>query len=505
MDVSRDAVRKIYRRNDRWMALPDDAMTARRTTRREDEFPAVDKLLLEWITAVERLGHATVPMSFVLLQEKAAEIGRRLGLATFRANRGYVRGFLSRNGLASMPLHGQAGAVDTIAIEQDLEKLQEELAAFRDDDIFNMDETGLFYRCLPSQSYVSNGARRTARGVKAMKAKDRVTVVLCCNASGMEKLPAALIGSSKVPICFKGPDRTPPLPYMDQFNAWMDGTRFKKGFDEVFVPGVITHDRRKVALMMDNASSHGPQVGHPQVQFFFLPPNSTARNQPLDAGIIAAVKRGHRRRHLKRVVDSLGELMESPSTERRQLDLATSPPSPPDDAEGSEVEGSAAEAAPAASAHTTAAANPEADCTGPSFVTPWSEYNALLEREAANAVPASRRGLSADWGLGLGAGNAANLMDVAVMVKEEWAAITRECIVHCRAKAEVLGTIRMHDFLKEHGEYRRSFRAVADDVDEVLSMLRSTTLGDVTLGGLSTGVQRTVVEEWLDMRSSPRG
>jgi len=178
VDVSRDAVRKIYRRKDTWMALPDDAMTAMRTTRREGDFPAVNKLLLEWITAVECLGHAMVPVSFALLQEKAAEIGRRLELATFRASRGYVRGFLSLNGLASMRLHGQAGAVDTIAIERDLEKLQEELAAFKDDDIFNMDETGLFYRCLPSQSYVSNGARRTARGVKSMKAKNRVTVVL---------------------------------------------------------------------------------------------------------------------------------------------------------------------------------------------------------------------------------------------------------------------------------------------------------------------------------------
>jgi len=505
VDVSRDAVRKIYRLKDTCTALPDDAMTAMRTTRREGNFPAVDKLLLEWITAVERLGHATVPVSFALLQEKAAEIGRRLGLATFRASRGYVRGFLSRNELASMRLHGQAGAVDTIAIERDLEKFQEELAAFKDDDNFNMDETGLFYRCLPSKSYVSNGARRTARGVKAMKAKDRVTVVLCCNASGMEKLPAALIGSSKVPTCFKGPDRTPPLPYMDQSNAWMDGTRFKKWFDEVFVPGVITHDRRKVAMMMDNASSHGFQVGHPQVQFFFLPSSSTARNQPLDAGIVAAVKRGYRRRPLKRVVDGLGELVKSPSAERRQLDMATSPSPPPDDAEGAEVEGSAAEAAPAPSAHTAAAANPEADCTGPSFVTPRSEYSALLEREAANALPASRRGRSANWGLGVGAGNAANLIDEAVMVKEEWAAITRECIVHCWAKAEVLGTIRTHDFLKEHGEYRRSFRAVADDMDEVLSMLRGTTLGEVTLGGLSTGVQRTVVEEWLDVEEQPAG
>jgi len=88
VDVSRDAVRKIYRRKDTWMAPPDDAMTAMRTTRREGDFPAVEELLLQWITAVERLGHATVPVSFALFKEKAAEIGRRLGLAAFRASRG---------------------------------------------------------------------------------------------------------------------------------------------------------------------------------------------------------------------------------------------------------------------------------------------------------------------------------------------------------------------------------------------------------------------------------
>jgi len=35
----------------------------------------------------------------------------------------------------------------------------------------------------------------------------------------------------------------------------MDGTRFQKWIYEAFVPGVVTHDRRKVALIMDNASS----------------------------------------------------------------------------------------------------------------------------------------------------------------------------------------------------------------------------------------------------------
>jgi len=57
---------------------------------------------------------------------------------------------------------------------------------------------------LSSQSYVSAGARREAREIKSMKSKDCVTLVCCTNAAGTEKLPIAIIGKSKAPLCFQG-------------------------------------------------------------------------------------------------------------------------------------------------------------------------------------------------------------------------------------------------------------------------------------------------------------
>ena len=87
----------------------------------------------------------------------------------------------------------------------------------------------------------------------------------------------------------------------------MDGTRFPQWFDRVFVPGTVAEPPGWVVLIMDNASSHGSEVGHPQVEFIFLPPNSTARQKPMGAGIIAAVKRGYRRRLPGRTVAALGD------------------------------------------------------------------------------------------------------------------------------------------------------------------------------------------------------
>lgn len=62
--------------------------------------------------------------------------------------------------------------------------------------IRNIDETRLFYCCLPHSSFVSARERRSALATKAMRAKERVTAVLCANADASLKLPTACIGNA---------------------------------------------------------------------------------------------------------------------------------------------------------------------------------------------------------------------------------------------------------------------------------------------------------------------
>ena len=66
-------------------------------------------------------------------------------------------------------------------------------------DIFNADETGLFYQCLPNKTAVFKGEE--CRGGK--QSKLRVTVFLGANQDGSEKLPPLMIGRSAKPRCFK--------------------------------------------------------------------------------------------------------------------------------------------------------------------------------------------------------------------------------------------------------------------------------------------------------------
>ena len=73
-------------------------------------------------------------------------------------------------------------------------------------DVFNADETGLFYKAAPSGTLTVSGTHPT--GDKTPK--DRVTVLLLCNSTATEKKEYE-IGKLKKPRCFK--KARPPLPY----------------------------------------------------------------------------------------------------------------------------------------------------------------------------------------------------------------------------------------------------------------------------------------------------
>ena len=68
---------------------------------------------------------------------------------------------------------------------------------------------------MPKRSYLStHEGRKTARGTKDMRAKDRVSAYMCTDATGSAKVPMAINGRSKNPRCFNR--RACPLKYFSQ-------------------------------------------------------------------------------------------------------------------------------------------------------------------------------------------------------------------------------------------------------------------------------------------------
>lgn len=89
---------------------------------------------------------------------------------------------------------------------------------YEEDNIYNMDETGLYWKRTPDKGL----ATAAIPGVK--KEKARVTLVTCCNASGKDKVPLWIIGLAKTPRALRGVNiRALGAYWTSNKKAWMNG------------------------------------------------------------------------------------------------------------------------------------------------------------------------------------------------------------------------------------------------------------------------------------------
>lgn len=98
------------------------------------------------------------------------------------------------------------------------------LDGYNPDDIFNADETSLFYKCLPDKKL----AFKKERCYEGKQTKERVTCLLCLNMSRTENLPIFLIGKSAKPRDFRG-IKSLPLNGCNNKKAWMTSQLFEDG------------------------------------------------------------------------------------------------------------------------------------------------------------------------------------------------------------------------------------------------------------------------------------
>jgi len=166
---------------------------------RGSEHPDLEKCLVEWLKEC-RSRTRNVPVNGPILKQKAIEFSKKLGVDDFNPTNGWLDGFKKRNDIVFKNIVGESGAVDTTICNQWIIDLPTLLAGYSPDNVFNADETGLFYQCLPNKTFSFKG--ESCNGGKHSKV--RIALLLGANMSGTEKLPPLLIGKSKNPRCLDG-------------------------------------------------------------------------------------------------------------------------------------------------------------------------------------------------------------------------------------------------------------------------------------------------------------
>lgn len=218
-----------------------------------------------------------IPLSGPMLQEKARHYATELNIPTedFKASNGWLNRFRQRHNINFASVCGESGSLPNESVENWLSKLPDILSGFKACDIYNMDETGLFYRALPDKSLSIRGEE--CKGEK--RSKEKLTVMLCVSPTGEFEKPL-VIGKCAKPRCFRNINVSSlPVQWEHNKKAWMNSALFTswiKSFNKK-MRKVGLH----VALLLDNAPSRPVDLELSNVKVIFLPANTTSKLQPL--------------------------------------------------------------------------------------------------------------------------------------------------------------------------------------------------------------------------------
>ena len=171
------------------------------------------------------------------------------------------------------------------------------LSRYSPNDIYNGDETALFYKSLPHRTYCFDGDKPAG----SAKRKDRLTLLIITNMDGSDHRKLSVIGKSKTPRClqkkYKMQVKDMSVDWYASKNAWMTGEIHHQIMSKL--NNEMRLSNRHILYVCDNASSHQVQE-YFHIKFLMLPPNATSIMQPLDQGIILSAKRRYKKKLAER-------------------------------------------------------------------------------------------------------------------------------------------------------------------------------------------------------------
>ena len=176
---------------------------------RKSKWPELEEKLNQYIDLRNsKISRDKLGLNYGILREKVLTFARQLyGSAEvdqIKASEGWIARMLQRADKSGVVLQGEAQEISDAEAEAAIAQFKLDIKAVQDEHgipvehIFNGDQTGLYYRKLPNRTFCNKEERKTVRGVKQMKDKDRLTIMVCTSAVG-KKCPLAVVGKAASP------------------------------------------------------------------------------------------------------------------------------------------------------------------------------------------------------------------------------------------------------------------------------------------------------------------
>ena len=187
LGVSKTQIQNIQASRSRINQAVKDPIVPRKSkiTTVKSKHPQLDKAVYEWFCRMRNPPNRCKPMpiSRAAIQARAKREAMLRGIDKFTASDGWFARWRWRFGVgSSVRLHGEAGDVNIETAEKLMQVIRNKLAegCYPLDHIFNMDETGLFYRAIPKRSYILEGCDTRQQRYKEYECKGASDTCVMC-------------------------------------------------------------------------------------------------------------------------------------------------------------------------------------------------------------------------------------------------------------------------------------------------------------------------------------
>ena len=145
----------IKRNRRRYEEAFDHGLNAKSKSIKKGKFFEVEQQTVSFVNEMNDKG-AQVTMDTI--RQKALTIAVNEG-SNMKASYGWVQKLMRRNNIGVYFKHGDASTVSMVTIDEWKDKLTAMIEEYEEDNIFNADETGLFYSLLPSRTLAVKGKK----------------------------------------------------------------------------------------------------------------------------------------------------------------------------------------------------------------------------------------------------------------------------------------------------------------------------------------------------------
>ena len=217
-----------------------------------------------------------IPINGPLLQSEANESTLRHNYDKFTVSNGWLKSFCMRHRIKFSTLHGEGAQVSQEAVDQWMSELPNVTKNYTLRDVYNCDETSIFFKTLPNKTLHGPGEKPMGNKVS----KDQFSILVCANAVG-EKEKLLVIGKCKRPHSFLkyNSDVAHHVTYKNNKCGWMTTEIFTKFLNSL--NNKMKQQNRHILMFLDNCSSH-PHLQLPNIKLIFYPKNTTLKLQAMD-------------------------------------------------------------------------------------------------------------------------------------------------------------------------------------------------------------------------------